>query len=406
MIYYIYRITNVVENKHYYGYRGTNNKPENDLGKKYFSSSTDKDFLKLQKTNPEQFKYKVIKEYQTKEQAVLKEVELHAKFDVKNHPKFYNLSNQLSLGFSANNKGRPGLKGSDNGMAKEINIYDSKCNLKLTSYGSFEDFCKDNKLPLTTFRNSYYNGGRPIFLAKDRKTYAAKNDYENYIGWYALYSYEENHTLEHYQQLVEIEKQKDNERRQNISKRFNGNKNNFKDIKIYNSDRECVYEVDEAFLDFCEVNNLPKSALWNSHAKGGLPIFQTKYGKSRAIKNGLEKYIGWYATSNNNHTQEEYELLVKNIVSEDEKVQSKKSNKMSGSMRNAKKINIYNSDGTLMFETKGDFKNVCKENNLPYDALGVSHRNNGKFIFQSKTAQTKAIKNGLEKYIGWYAVKV
>lgn len=38
---YVYRITNKVENKHYYGSRSSNVPPIEDIGKKYFSSSSD-----------------------------------------------------------------------------------------------------------------------------------------------------------------------------------------------------------------------------------------------------------------------------------------------------------------------------------------------------------------------------
>ncbi len=38
---YVYRITNTQLNKHYYGCRSSNVEPAKDLGKTYFSSSTD-----------------------------------------------------------------------------------------------------------------------------------------------------------------------------------------------------------------------------------------------------------------------------------------------------------------------------------------------------------------------------
>ena len=60
MNYYTYRITNIIEGKHYYGVRSTNTIPKDDLGIKYFSSSTNKEFIKDQKTNPQNYKYKII----------------------------------------------------------------------------------------------------------------------------------------------------------------------------------------------------------------------------------------------------------------------------------------------------------------------------------------------------------
>ncbi len=48
---YVYRITNTVLRKHYYGSRTSKIRPNLDLGVIYFSSSTDKNFLKDQKLN-------------------------------------------------------------------------------------------------------------------------------------------------------------------------------------------------------------------------------------------------------------------------------------------------------------------------------------------------------------------
>ena len=58
---YLYRITNLVENKHYYGIRTSKDTlPHQDLGVKYFSSSTDKDFIQDQKDHPENYRYTVV----------------------------------------------------------------------------------------------------------------------------------------------------------------------------------------------------------------------------------------------------------------------------------------------------------------------------------------------------------
>ena len=61
MFYYVYRITNKLLNKHYYGYRSSKIEPILDIGIRYFSSSTNKDFINDQKDNPLHYKYKVIR---------------------------------------------------------------------------------------------------------------------------------------------------------------------------------------------------------------------------------------------------------------------------------------------------------------------------------------------------------
>lgn len=100
---YVYRITNVVTGYHYYGSKSCDEHPSENIGKKYKSSSTNKLFIQDQKNNPKDYKYKVVKIFETsREDAIELEVKLHAKFDVKNHPKFINKSNQTSR-FSTTN---------------------------------------------------------------------------------------------------------------------------------------------------------------------------------------------------------------------------------------------------------------------------------------------------------------
>ena len=97
---YVYRITNLITAMHYYGDRSCNCHPSEDIGIKYFSTNTLKLFIQDQKNNPQDYKYKVVRIYETtREGAKQLEVDLHKKFDVKNHPKFINRANQTSAGF-------------------------------------------------------------------------------------------------------------------------------------------------------------------------------------------------------------------------------------------------------------------------------------------------------------------
>lgn len=102
---YVYRITNLFSAKHYYGSRSSNVLPENDLGVKYFSSSHDKSFLAEQKNNPSQFRYKIIKKCNTRDEALAYEIKLHNKFQVDVNDKFYNKSKQTSTGFTYDSTG-------------------------------------------------------------------------------------------------------------------------------------------------------------------------------------------------------------------------------------------------------------------------------------------------------------
>jgi hypothetical protein len=71
---------------------------------------------------------------------------------------------------------------------------------------------------------------------------------------------------------------------------------------------------------------------------------------------------------------------------------------------NAKIINIYNKYNQLMFSCNGNFKEICKLNNLPFISLYKSYRNNGEKIYKTKRGENEAIKKNNVKFIGWYAI--
>ena len=96
---YTYRITNKIEGKHYYGKRSTDTIPSQHLGVKYFSSSKDVEFIKDQKNNPQNYKYKIIKMHDSAKAAIEHEIVLHNKFNVGKNTKFYNRCKQSAKGF-------------------------------------------------------------------------------------------------------------------------------------------------------------------------------------------------------------------------------------------------------------------------------------------------------------------
>jgi len=97
---YVYRITNKILNKHYYGVRGCNVEPKRDLGVKYFSSSTDKEFRNDQKNYPENYKFKIVRICSTRKEADKLEIKLQEKFNVGKSESFYNRAKRTSMGFS------------------------------------------------------------------------------------------------------------------------------------------------------------------------------------------------------------------------------------------------------------------------------------------------------------------
>jgi hypothetical protein len=105
---YVYRVTSLIENKHYYGSRSSILHPKEDLGIKYFTSSTDKVFKNKFKQNPKEFKLKIVSIFNSRQDALLFEIKLHNKFEVGKNPSFYNRAKATSTGWS--NEGVPNSK--------------------------------------------------------------------------------------------------------------------------------------------------------------------------------------------------------------------------------------------------------------------------------------------------------
>lgn len=97
---YVYRITNHILKKHYYGVRSSKTHPSDDLGKVYFSSSVDLDFIQDQKNNPQNYTYKIVSIFKNRKEAALLEIKLHNKFEVASNDNFYNRSKSTSSGFN------------------------------------------------------------------------------------------------------------------------------------------------------------------------------------------------------------------------------------------------------------------------------------------------------------------
>lgn len=96
---YVYRITNTKLNKHYYGVRTSKIEPHKDLGFNYFSSSSDHEFREDQKNNPQNYKYTIVSEFNSREEAMWLEIKLHTKFNVGINESFYNKCKATTTGF-------------------------------------------------------------------------------------------------------------------------------------------------------------------------------------------------------------------------------------------------------------------------------------------------------------------
>lgn len=99
MYYYVYRISCFHPEStanYYYGSRASHHHPSVDIN--YWSSSR---YVRAarEKFGHQWFTKKIISIYSTRVEALAKEIRLHAYFNVKDHPRFFNRANQTSVRF-------------------------------------------------------------------------------------------------------------------------------------------------------------------------------------------------------------------------------------------------------------------------------------------------------------------
>jgi hypothetical protein len=88
MTFYVYRLTFLPEGKHYIGSRGTKTSPSDDLGSVYKTSS--KSVQQLLKSQPDQFKLKIVRVCPTRKAALEFEEAYQRRVRAARHPKFFN----------------------------------------------------------------------------------------------------------------------------------------------------------------------------------------------------------------------------------------------------------------------------------------------------------------------------
>ncbi len=121
---YTYCITNLITNKKYIGVRSCNTKPEDDLGKIYFSSSSNREFMRDQKYNYKNYLYQVLNIFYTRKEAELNEIELHELYDVRNNEEYLNEYNASFVGF--NSLGKVAVIDPLTGITSQVDINDSR----------------------------------------------------------------------------------------------------------------------------------------------------------------------------------------------------------------------------------------------------------------------------------------
>jgi hypothetical protein len=167
---YVYRITNLVEKKHYYGKRSSKCDPKLDLGKIYFSSSLDESFKLDQKKNPQNYRYKVVQSFQSGKEAIIREAILHHKFDVGANPRFYNKTKQTPNGFdSSRSVTVKDLRTNKNFVMSMEDFEKSEDNIVGASSGSLNVKNLDTGETFRMLLSDFYSLDKPNNIVSARK---------------------------------------------------------------------------------------------------------------------------------------------------------------------------------------------------------------------------------------------
>ena len=294
---YTYRITNIKEGMHYYGVRSCDCLPKEEIGITYFSSSKDKEFIKDQKENPQNYKYKVIKIFSTRSEANYHEEFLHAKFNVKNHKLFYNRHNAC---------GKFDPTGMVSCIDKDGNKYFISNEDSRFLSGELVSTSKGRKKDNSGSKNPNYGKITPQEV-KDKISHTLKNN-----------GYTDSEETRLKKSISAKNKPPvSNETRAKISKIHKGKKVSKETVEkmlatresreygpnynallvdIKNENGEIVFSCLNNFCKICEENNLPTSALRKSiETQKPIYIDLNKGNLTKLTKDGKIKYKGWIA---------------------------------------------------------------------------------------------------------------
>lgn len=141
MNYYVYKITNLSNNMYYIGSRQSKCEPKYDLGIKYFSSSSNKNFINEQKQNPNNFKYEILSEHNSRIEAYEEEIRVQIELGCLEDELCYNKSiNHLQ--FTNYNKSFKHTKESKEKLSKARKEYYKTHDAWNKGYKYPEEFCK------------------------------------------------------------------------------------------------------------------------------------------------------------------------------------------------------------------------------------------------------------------------
>lgn len=279
---YVYRITNIINNKHYYGVRTSQSRKyhyaKDDLGNEYFSSSKSlkRDIETLGKDN---FKFKVVRIFDNCDDAYKFEVLLHEKFNVGKNPKFYNQATQALNGskiYASNSEIRAKiheslLKEDENGLTgySKWNKASSNKMKQIAPDGKTFGYHR-SRLAAKTCRETVEENGKTILENKEekhRKTILTADEngisIAKRVGQQSL----KTRKTKILNNGLTVEQQMIKNRKKTIEKNPKTHGGKVREIYIFNNNFELVEICIGNFGNICKKNNFPYGAFQNSLLK-------------------------------------------------------------------------------------------------------------------------------------------
>lgn len=260
-IYYVYRVTNLITNKYYYGTRIQKEDEIVDDFWSYCTSSCERENIK---SNKHIYSVKIIKKFDNYNDCALYESFLHQLFQVNKNERFFNKSIQYPFYFIPDRRG----------MINCLTIDNEPCYITSEEYQNNRDKYK-----------SYSSG----------KVTCYDNKYDKYVQIPGEEYYSD---LERYSSMMQKNKfSQESKEKMKISAKNRNSINRKKQIIIYDENGQIKFETSGNFKNTCLQYNLPFTALKSSYQNNGNPIYINSIAsvKKMAENKGWELYFGWFA---------------------------------------------------------------------------------------------------------------
>lgn len=367
-MFFVYRITNKRLSKHYYGSRHAKHATLESLGTTYFSSSKNADFIEDQKKNPQDYKYKIIKIFKTKNESIRYESMLHAKFNVGTSTKFYNGSEQTESSVKFFGEKTCEYCDSVVTVGNYSRWHGDKCRVldKTKTFDQRMKYFPYMKLLRNTHTMNLEWINTKFFLyneklySKDLKTKRTKIKSEN--GNITINTINFDSSIHQHVNAKEW-------------------------VLIDNSDKIILknFNIDNLLKD------LPKNCLYGTYSmKCSLTFLHERAQLNHAISNGLLKYEGFKVMTLDDYNNGKIHIFNKNRI-----------NKILTG-RNNYKFNIYNSTHNIIKEIPSIIFKELYDLKLPFEHICEKI-----VTFNDKHSSFKNIvSKGYDNYIGWKSEKI